>query len=88
MNLFIEWITRIVLFLLLAMVADALLPSGLMKKYARLVMSILLLLIFLGPLLQVLKVDPNQLLKTAEESMNQQVDVMELDESIEKKKKE
>lgn len=70
------------------MVADALLPSGLMKKYARLVMSILLLLIFLGPLLQVLKVDPNQLLKSAEYSMDQQVDTLALDESIEKKKNE
>ncbi|MGI8316181.1 stage III sporulation protein AF [Halobacillus mangrovi] len=88
MNVFTEWITRIVLFLLLAMVADALLPSGLMKKYARLVMSILLLLIFLGPLLQVLKVDPNQLLKSAEYSMDQQVDTLALDESIEKKKNE
>lgn len=63
MNLFIEWITRIVLFLLLAIVADALLPSGLMKKYARLVLSVLLLLIFLGPLLQLLKINPDQLLK-------------------------
>ncbi|ARI79171.1 stage III sporulation protein AF [Halobacillus mangrovi] len=88
MNMFTEWITRIVLFLLLAMVADALLPSGLMKKYARLVMSILLLLIFLGPLLQVLKVDPNQLIKSAEYSMDQQVDTLALDESIEKKKNE
>ncbi|ASF39873.1 stage III sporulation protein AF [Halobacillus halophilus] len=88
MNLFIEWITRIVLFLLLAIVADALLPSGLMKKYARLVLSVLLLLIFLGPLLQLLKINPDQLLKKAEYTMNEEMEVDSLDDSIEEKKKE
>ncbi|MFZ0368103.1 MAG: stage III sporulation protein AF [Halobacillus sp.] len=88
MNLFIEWITRIVLFLLLAIVADALLPSGLMKKYARLVLSVLLLLIFLGPLLQLLKINPEQLMKKAEYAMNEEMEVDSLDDSIEEKKKE
>ena len=88
MNLFIEWITRIVLFLLLAIVADALLPSGMMKKYARLVLSVLLLLIFLGPLLQLLKINPEQLMKKAEYAMNEEMEVDSLDDSIEEKKKE
>ncbi|UOQ42557.1 stage III sporulation protein AF [Halobacillus salinarum] len=88
MNLFTEWITRIVLFLLLAMVSDALLPSGTMKKYARLVMSILLLLIFLGPLLQILKVDPNQFIHQAEQAMKEQVNDEDLNEAIESKKNE
>lgn len=86
--MFTDWITRIVLFLILAMIADALLPSGLMKKYARLVMSILLLLIFLGPLLQVLNVDPESIMKSAEYKMNQQIDATLIEENIEKKKKE
>ncbi|MBH0229834.1 stage III sporulation protein AF [Halobacillus yeomjeoni] len=88
MEMFTEWITRIVLFLLLAMVADALLPSGLMKKYARLVMSILLLLIFLGPLLQLLKINPHQLMNAAEYQMNQQMNAETIEENIEKKKSE
>lgn len=88
MDWFIDWITQIVLFLLLAMVADTLLPSGLMRKYARLVMSILLLLIFLGPLLQVLQVDPDEVMRVANEQMNQEVNAYELDEDIEKKKSE
>jgi stage III sporulation protein AF len=85
---FIDWITKIVLFLLLAMVADALLPSGVMRKYARLVMSILLLLIFLGPLLQVLNVDPERLVQQANATMQQQWDAEVLDENIESKKNE
>ncbi|TGB04340.1 stage III sporulation protein AF [Halobacillus salinus] len=88
MEWFINWITQIVLFLLLAMVADTLLPSGLMKRYARLVMSILLLLIFLGPLLNVLKVDPEQVMTVASEQMNKEVNSYALDENIEKKKSE
>ncbi|MBA2173636.1 stage III sporulation protein AF [Halobacillus locisalis] len=88
MELFVEWITRIVLFLLLAMVADTLLPSGLMKKYARLVMSILLLLIFLGPLLQLLQIDPEEMMNVANNRMNQEVQVGMLEDDIEKKKSE
>lgn len=88
MEYFIDWITKIVLFLLLAMVADALLPSGVMRKYARLVMSILLLLIFLGPLLQILNVDPERLVQHANASMQQQWDAEVLDENIESKKNE
>lgn len=88
MDLFIEWITRIVLFLLLAMVADALLPSGVMKNYARLVMSILLLLVFLGPLLQLLQIDPERLLQSADQKMEEQWDTDGLDDTIESKKNE
>ncbi|MBN8236591.1 stage III sporulation protein AF [Halobacillus kuroshimensis] len=88
MELFIEWITRIVLFLLLAMVADALLPSGVMKNYARLVMSILLLLVFLGPLLQLLQIDPERLLQSADQKMEEQWDTDGLDDTIESKKNE
>lgn len=88
MELFIEWITRIVLFLLLAMVTDALLPSGVMKNYARLVMSILLLLVFLGPLLQLLQIDPERLLKSADQKMEEQWDTGSLDDTIESKKNE
>ena len=88
MQFFVEWITKIVLFLLLAMVADALLPSGVMKKYARLVMSILLLLIFLSPLLQVLKVDPEHIVQRADQTMEEQWDVQLFEENIESKKNE
>ncbi|WP_394217806.1 stage III sporulation protein AF [Halobacillus trueperi] len=88
MEYLIEWITKIVLFLLLAMVADALLPSGVMKKYARLVMSILLLLIFMGPLLQILNIDPERLVQRADQTMQQQLDAEVFEENVESKKNE
>ncbi|WLR46305.1 stage III sporulation protein AF [Halobacillus litoralis] len=88
MEYLIEWITKIVLFLLLAMVADALLPSGVMKNYARLVMSILLVLIFMGPLLQILNIDPESLVQRADQTMQQQLDAEVFEEKVESKKNE
>ncbi|GGF08300.1 hypothetical protein GCM10010954_03430 [Halobacillus andaensis] len=88
MQVFIQWIIEIVLFLLLAMVADALLPSGLMKKYARLVMAILLLLVIVDPLLHFLKLDPNQILYSVERQMEASMETEQLTGEIEEKKNE
>ncbi|MFD2925933.1 stage III sporulation protein AF [Halobacillus naozhouensis] len=88
MAAFTQWITQIVLFLLLAMVADALLPSGSMKKYARLVMSILLVLILLSPLLKVLQIDPQTLVESAEYQLESRSTTEQLAEEIESKKNE
>ncbi|MFC7320843.1 stage III sporulation protein AF [Halobacillus campisalis] len=88
MQVFIQWITEIVLFLLLAMVADALLPSGAMRKYARLVMAILLLLVILDPLLQFLKLDPQQIIQSVESRMDTSIKTEEMSGEIEDKKNE
>ncbi|WP_079530247.1 stage III sporulation protein AF [Halobacillus hunanensis] len=88
MAAFTQWITQIVLFLLLAMVADALLPSGSMRKYARLVMSILLVLILLNPLLKVLKIDPQTLVESVEYQLESRSSTEQLAEKIESKKSE
>ncbi len=86
--MFTEWITQIVLYLLLAMLADTLLPSGLMKKYARLVLAILLLLIIIDPLLQLLKVNPHQIVQAVNEQMNANFETEQLTKEIEEKKNE
>ncbi|WP_163526336.1 stage III sporulation protein AF [Halobacillus ihumii] len=88
MAAFTQWITQIVLFLLLAMVADALLPSGSMRKYARLVMSILLVLILLNPLLKVLQIDPQTLVQSVEYQLESRSSTEQLAEKIESKKSE
>ncbi|WP_082233874.1 stage III sporulation protein AF [Halobacillus massiliensis] len=88
MQMFTEWITQIVLYLLLAMLADTLLPSGLMKKYARLVLAILLLLIIIDPLLQLLKVNPHQIVQAVNEQMNANFETEQLTKEIEEKKNE
>ncbi|WP_173916183.1 stage III sporulation protein AF [Halobacillus sp. Marseille-Q1614] len=88
MQVFTQWITEIVLYLVLAILADALLPSGLMKKYARLVLAILLLLIIIDPLLQLLKVNPHQIVQSVHQQMNAGFETEQLKAEIEEKKNE
>src|SRR5690625_3760538 len=57
MELFIEWITQIIIFLLLASFVDFLLPDTNIKKYSKLVIGLILILIFLKPLFSLLTID-------------------------------
>ncbi|MGM8365102.1 stage III sporulation protein AF [Virgibacillus sp. W0181] len=57
MNMLIEWITEILIFLLLAAIIDLLIPKTAMKKYVKLVMGLILLLIFLKPLFILFQID-------------------------------
>ncbi len=52
-----EWITNIIVFVLLATVIDMLLPSSSMKKYTKIVTGLLLITIILTPLLKLLSSD-------------------------------
>jgi stage III sporulation protein AF len=52
MSLLIEWVTNIILFILLATVIDMLLPNSSMQKYTKLVTGLLLIAIILTPILK------------------------------------
>ncbi|MGG2952014.1 stage III sporulation protein AF [Geobacillus stearothermophilus] len=65
MQLVIEWVTNIILFLLFAIIIDFLLPSGTMQKYVKMVVGLLLLLIMLTPVLRMASADPDQLVASA-----------------------
>jgi stage III sporulation protein AF len=52
-----EWITNIIVFVLLATIIDMLLPSSNMKKYTKIVTGLLLITIILTPLLKLLSSD-------------------------------
>ncbi|SEB12846.1 stage III sporulation protein AF [Thalassobacillus cyri] len=89
MAFIIQWVTEIVIFLLLAMVIDFLLPSGKMQKYARLAISLILVLIFLNPLFRLFNTDINQLIQTqAQIFANQTMEEETLKKSVESKKNE
>lgn len=49
MDLFIEWINQIVIFLILAAVIDLLIPNTNYEKYVRLVIGLIFILIFIRP---------------------------------------
>ncbi|MFD1777146.1 stage III sporulation protein AF [Fredinandcohnia salidurans] len=57
-----EWITNIILFILLATIVDMLLPGSSMQKYVKMVTGLLLILIILTPLFSLFKSDLDQAL--------------------------
>ena len=57
MDFFTEWITNIIIFVLIATVIDLLLPNSSMQKYTKMVMGLLLIVIILSPILKLLSTD-------------------------------
>lgn len=57
MDFITEWITNIILFVLIATVIDLLLPNTSMQKYTKMVAGLLLIAIILSPILKLLSND-------------------------------
>ncbi|CDQ39694.1 MULTISPECIES: stage III sporulation protein AF [Virgibacillus] len=57
MEMLIDWVTQIILFLLLAAIIDLIIPSGSMKKYIKLVVGLILILILLKPIFFLFNID-------------------------------
>ena len=64
MDVVIEWVTQIVIFLLIAAIIDLLVPATSMKKYIKLAVGLLLILILLKPIFYVLNIDIGNALKS------------------------
>ena len=86
MDILTDWITNIVIFILLAGVMDMLLPSSAMQKYAKMVLGLLLITLLLSPLFKLISVDFDSLL--ASFSTAEYVEKNQLENRIEKKKTE
>ncbi len=56
-----DWITSIILFILLATVVEMLLPNSSMQKYTKLVIGLLLIVVILTPILKLLSTDMDEL---------------------------
>lgn len=61
MSFLTEWITSIILFILFAIVIDLLLPNSSMQKYAKMVVSLLLIVVMLNPIFALFRADPDQI---------------------------
>lgn len=57
MEFITEWVTNIILFVLLAVVIDMLLPNSSMQKYTKMVMGLLLIAIILTPIFKIISKD-------------------------------
>ncbi|SER16099.1 stage III sporulation protein AF [Gracilibacillus ureilyticus] len=63
-----SWILQIIIYMILALIVDLILPSSKMKQYAKLVIGVLLILIILQPVLSLFKVDLEQFISPMIES--------------------
>lgn len=57
MNFITEWVTNIILFILLATVIDMLLPNSTFQKYAKMVAGLLLITVILTPVFKLISSD-------------------------------
>lgn len=80
-----DWILNIIIFLLLAMVIDMLLPSSTMKKYAKLVIGLLLIGMILSPIYKIMSMDFDLVLKSLSPTVNENI---QMQENLLEKKKE
>jgi len=60
----IEWVTNIIVLILLAIVIDLLLPSMNLQKYVKMVIGLMLILIMLTPILKIFSVDVDRLISS------------------------
>ncbi|WP_330948598.1 stage III sporulation protein AF [Virgibacillus sp. MG-45] len=81
MEYIIQWVTKIVIFILLATIIDLLIPASAMKKYIKFVVGLILILIFLQPLFQLFQIDIKQAINT---SLLQRNGSIENEQNIEK----
>ncbi|WP_421379521.1 stage III sporulation protein AF [Bacillus salacetis] len=86
MSFLTEWITNIIVFVLLASVIDMLLPSSNMQKYTKIVTGLLLITIILTPLMKLFTADFEEAL--TEINLDGPVKTASVENLVEMKKKE
>lgn len=60
-----QWITQIIIFILLATIIDLITPTSAMKKYIKLVVGLILILIFLRPVISLFDLDIKESMETS-----------------------
>ncbi|MFU0791502.1 stage III sporulation protein AF [Virgibacillus proomii] len=80
MEIVIQWVTQIIIFILLATVIDLLIPASSFKKYIKLVVGFILILILLKPIFFLFQIDVQHALEASISKLDrnsQQVESME-----------
>src|SRR5690625_4203436 len=57
MDIVVDWVTQIIVFILLAAVIDLIIPTTSMRKYIKLVVGLIFILLFLQPVFYLFSVD-------------------------------
>ena len=85
MDFLTDWITNILLFILLAVVVELLLPQTSLQKYVKMVIGLLLISIILNPIFKLFSSDLEDLLKNANVLFEKDVNT-NIENSIENQK--
>ncbi|MEC5422286.1 stage III sporulation protein AF [Virgibacillus sp. C22-A2] len=72
MEVLTQWVTQIIIFLLLAAIIDLLIPATSMKKYIKLVVGLILILILLKPVFFLFNINIQEALETSLSQLNQE----------------
>ncbi|WP_077326905.1 stage III sporulation protein AF [Virgibacillus siamensis] len=72
MEVLIDWVSKIIIFLLLASIIDLLIPATSMKKYIKLVVGLILILILLKPVFYLFDVNIQQAVTAAFEQLDKE----------------
>lgn len=88
MSYITEWVTQIILFLLLALIIDLILPTSSLRKYIKMVVGLLLILIFLQPIFHLFEVDMERFFAQEMSDWNDAAQVETMENLVEDKKKE
>jgi len=84
-----DWITKIILFMLIGTVVELLLPSNMMKKYVHFIFGLLFLLLLAQPIFFIFKTDITEQIAAIERQLEQDSKSLEkTNVSIEKQKED
>lgn len=63
MSYLVHWVSEIVLIVLFAVILELLVPTGVFQKYIKFVIGLVLIVALMDPVIRLLQVDPDSLLK-------------------------
>jgi stage III sporulation protein AF len=88
-DIIIQWVTQIILFIVIASIIDLLVPADSMKKYVKLVVGLILILILLEPIFHVFNTDIDKSIEMSINELNHELKSNEpIENQIEFQKKE
>ncbi|WP_010650829.1 stage III sporulation protein AF [Oceanobacillus massiliensis] len=89
MEVVIQWVTQIILFIVIATIIDLLIPAETMKRYVKLAVGLILLLILLKPIFHIFNTDIEKSIETSINQLEQENNLNEtMENQIEFQKKE
>lgn len=88
MTFLMEWVTQIILFIILATIIDLLIPQSSFQKYIKLAIGLILILILLNPVFSVLNIDIREAVSSSMIKISNEKEISSMENLIDLQKKE